>query len=604
MKRKLLKKFPIFTLTATAVIVFFYFLFLSYYEGRIFPGVKIASYSAGGQTPYSTQKQLKEESDKRTDGPLKVTYEEQEFTINPSTAQPRLDLEQSITLAFALGRSGNILQDLKDQAGALIFGVQISPNLSYEHPALLVYQVNSINQAIKKEPTQARVLLGEEIIISPHQDGFFLESTEFLRQIEGYLKLTSPVPTSLPLKTKAAKFTTEDAQVAKAALEKIKNSPIKLHYQDEIITIDQVALFKILDLEGTGQVIPRIESLGEASKLIVMESKNIKTRQAEINKDKLANYLKNLTDRVDRDVKEAKFVFNPDSKKVTEFQSAQEGRKVDIDQTALLLTQAINSGNSKDINLPIKIVQPQTTTSDVNTFGIKELLGQGVSNFAGSIENRIYNVNLAASRVNGTLIAPGETFSFNKTVGEIAASTGYKQAYVIKEGRTVLDDGGGVCQVSTTLFRAVLNAGLAIVQRTAHAYRVSYYEQGSPPGLDATVFYPSVDFKFKNDTSSYILIQSYTRGTTLYFDLYGTSDGRTVTLTTPTVSNQTPPPAELRQDDPTLPRGTVKQVDWAAWGANVTFSRNVKRAGETIISETFRSNFRPWQAVYLVGTKD
>ena len=152
------------------------------------------------------------------------------------------------------------------------------------------------------------------------------------------------------------------------------------------------------------------------------------------------------------------------------------------------------------------------------------------------------------------LIPPGDIFSFNQTGGDITAATGYKQAYVIKEGRTVLDDGGGVCQDSTTLFRAVLNAGLPVVKRTAHAYRVGYYEQGFPPGLDATVFYPSVDFQFKNDTKHHILLQAYVSGISLTVDLYGTSDGRVTTLTTPVVGEQTPPPPELRKDDPTLPK--------------------------------------------------
>jgi vancomycin resistance protein YoaR len=202
------------------------------------------------------------------------------------------------------------------------------------------------------------------------------------------------------------------------------------------------------------------------------------------------------------------------------------------------------------------------------------------------------------------LLSPGEVFSFNQAVGDISAETGYKQAYVIKEGRTVLDDGGGVCQVSTTLFRAVLYAGLPVIERTAHAYRVGYYEQGFPPGLDATVFYPTVDFKFKNDTPAYLLIQTVISGSKLYFNLYGTSDGRVTTLSKSTVTDQTPPPPDLKQDDPTLPKGEVKQVDWAAWGAKVSFTRTVTREGEEIIKETWRSNYRPWQAVYLVGIKE
>ncbi len=202
------------------------------------------------------------------------------------------------------------------------------------------------------------------------------------------------------------------------------------------------------------------------------------------------------------------------------------------------------------------------------------------------------------------LIPPGEVFSFTNTVGDITAATGFKQAYVIKSGRTVLDDGGGICQVSTTLFRAALNAGLPIVSRTAHAYRVGYYEQGYAPGIDATIYYPSVDFQFKNDTPKYLLIQTRVIGTSLTIDLYGTSDGRTTSMTKPVITSQTPPPPEIRQDDPTLPKGTVKQVDFAAWGANVSFSRKVVRQGEVLQNEVFRSNYRPWQAVFLVGTKE
>ena len=237
--------------------------------------------------------------------------------------------------------------------------------------------------------------------------------------------------------------------------------------------------------------------------------------------------------------------------------------------------------------------------------GIKELIGVGHSLFYHSIQSRIFNINLAASRLNGVLVAPDEVFSFDKALGDVSAFTGYQQAYVIQNGRTVLGDGGGVCQVSTTFFRALLNAGLQIVERHAHAYRVGYYEQDSPPGIDATIFVPSVDLKFKNDTGHYILIQSQVDldNLALTFELYGTKDGRQVTMTTPVVTSQTPPPPDLYQDDPTLPKGEIKQTDFTAWGANVYFTRTVTKNGKVIIYDKFVSNYQPWQAVYLRGTK-
>jgi len=154
-------------------------------------------------------------------------------------------------------------------------------------------------------------------------------------------------------------------------------------------------------------------------------------------------------------------------------------------------------------------------------------------------------------------------------------------------------------------FRSALDAGLTIIERHAHDYRVHYYEEGGyNPGLDATVFAPSYDLKFKNDTPGYILIQTESdiNNLKLSFDLYGTSDGRQALISDQKVWDVTAPPPDLYQDDPTLPKGTVKQVDFAAWGTKASFHYNVTRNGETLEDTDFLSDFRPWQAIYLRGT--
>jgi vancomycin resistance protein YoaR len=190
-------------------------------------------------------------------------------------------------------------------------------------------------------------------------------------------------------------------------------------------------------------------------------------------------------------------------------------------------------------------------------------------------------------------------------LGDVSVYTGYQQAYIIKGGQTVLGDGGGVCQVSTTFFRAALDAGLPIIERHPHAYRVSYYEQNSKPGFDATVYSPSVDLKVKNDTPAYILIQTKTdiKNATLTFELYGTSDGRVATVSSPYIWDVTPAPPALYIDDPTLPAGQIKQIDFAAAGAKTSFDYKVTRGEEILQQKTFYSNYRPWQARYLRGTK-
>ncbi|MBI2033412.1 MAG: VanW family protein, partial [Candidatus Levybacteria bacterium] len=291
----------------------------------------------------------------------------------------------------------------------------------------------------------------------------------------------------------------------------------------------------------------------------------------------LEHLLYPLAKKIHKDPVNALFTF--ENGRVSAFQLSSEGQEVDLpslketihEKAIMAITQT--KPQTLVIQVPIKVLKPEVATDEANDKGIRELLASGTSLFQGSIESRIFNVTLASSRLNGVLIAPNEVFSFNKTIGDVSAFTGYKQAYVIQNGRTVLGDGGGVCQVSTTLFRAVLNAGLPIVERHAHAYRVHYYEEDSPPGIDATVYIPTVDFKFKNDTGHYILIQNVVDPISLRltFFLYGTKDNRQVTLSEPVITSQTPAPEPLYQDDPTLPKGTVKQVDFAASGASVFF---------------------------------
>ena len=323
----------------------------------------------------------------------------------------------------------------------------------------------------------------------------------------------------------------------------------------------------------------------------------------------LSQNLEPIKKKIDKDPVDAQFKF--ENGRVTTFRPSENGQTVGMDKINQILEAKtltiITSNKAQEIIIPIPIIiiEPNITTEKANNLGIKELIGKGESTFYHSIPGRVFNINLASSRINGILIAPGEVFSFNKALGDISAFTGYKQAYIIQNGRTVLGDGGGVCQVSTTFFRAILDAGLPVVERNAHAYRVGYYEQDSPPGLDATIFVPSVDLKFKNDTGNYILVQREIdlNNYSLKFYFYGTNDGRVTNISKPVILNQSAPPAPLYQDDPSLPVGQVKQTDFEAWGANVYFTRTVTKNGKTIISDKFTSNYRSWQAVFLKGTK-
>ncbi len=554
-----------------------FLLFLTYqvwFSDRFYPGVAIGDSQVSFLTKPQAYQILSTKIGKRTQDSLNFKYQDKNFSLNLKTLNININYSGALDQAYELGHTNNPFKNLADQGKALFLKITTEPEISISFDN----QIETISSAINKDPIDATLYLdaAKNIHTTNSSNGLSLDKEKLNDEIKNYLTYGVYNP-DVPVKEIEANFTTQEAQAAKQALENVQDKPIKISYQEGHWSIDIATLYHLLNLsDGNSLLDPQ----------------------------KLENFIKEIARSIDQNVEEPLFKFDASSKKVATFRPAQDGLTLDQNQTQVLIVSSIQNQGSHNISLPVSIVKPSINTAEINTLGIKELIGRGISNFAGSIPNRVFNVGLTASKINGILVPPGSVFSFNQSVGDVSAATGFKQAYVIKDGRTTLDDGGGVCQDSTTLFRAVLNAGLPVVARTAHAYRVGYYEQGFPPGLDATVFYPSVDFKFKNDTPASILIQAYTSGTTLYVDLYGTSDGRKVELTTPIIANQTPPPPELRQDDPNLPKGTVKQVDFSAWGAQVSFKRTVKRNGEAIINETWRSNYKPWQAIFLVGTKE
>jgi len=325
------------------------------------------------------------------------------------------------------------------------------------------------------------------------------------------------------------------------------------------------------------------------------------------NKDTFKDFLTISEETYNKPAKNALFQFKDN--RVISFRQEERGLKILTDLFYQNLDQQIQNlkTNPKKITIILsdQIIDPEIALSEANQFGIKELIAEGKSDFSYSIANRVHNITVAASKFNGTLIPKEKEFSFNENVGDISVLTGYQQAYIIKDGKTVLGDGGGVCQVSTTFFRAALNAGLPITERQAHAYRVSYYENDSKPGLDATTFAPSVDLKFINNTPAYILIQTdvNTENNILTIKFYGKKDDRKITLSPIIVYDLTPPLPAVYQEDLTLKKGITKQVDFAAGGAKSKFDYKVTLDNKTIIDKTFFSIYRPWAAVYLVGTK-
>lgn len=326
---------------------------------------------------------------------------------------------------------------------------------------------------------------------------------------------------------------------------------------------------------------------------------------------KLTTALTTISKQVLAEPVNAEFTYDPTTLKVSSFSPPRDGLTIDQVSTQNQLTTALEqwlngtiTENQQELIVSITAKKPDITLDKTNNLGINELIGHGESAYAHSIPTRVHNVALTAKKINLAIIKPGETFSFNKTLGEVSRATGFQPAYVIKNGRTELGDGGGVCQVSSTLFRATMNAGLNITLRRPHSYRVSYYELNSKAGFDATVYAGDVDFRFINDTPGHILLFTETdsKNLTMKIELYGTSDGRTSEISDYKAWGARPAPAPVYIDDPSLPPGKVKQVDWATGGLKTSFVYTVKdKFGTVKQQETYYSNYLPWSAKYLRG---
>jgi vancomycin resistance protein YoaR len=268
------------------------------------------------------------------------------------------------------------------------------------------------------------------------------------------------------------------------------------------------------------------------------------------------------------------------------------------EKEALAAYREARASGRKSFRLPVRHIPPSLSLKDLYALGVREHLATGETDFRGSSRARAHNLLLASSRLDGLLIPPGP-FSFNQALGPITAEAGYQEAFVIVGDRTEQGLGGGVCQVSTTLFRAFFFAGLPILERHAHSYQVAYYR---PPGLDAAVFQPHKDLKVLNDTPGHILVQRSVVGTKLRFHLFGTKD-REVRYEGPVITDRKPPLPPREIPDPSLPPGARKQVDFPAEGARVVWRRVVRYGDGRAREDQVVSVYRPWGAVYLVGPR-
>ena len=598
--RQLLFAIPLSLAIFSLMVIILIIGFDVVYAERIYPGVHVHASDLSGMSLAEASQKLADELPYTYEGRLTFIYQDQVWDALPIDLGYLIEPTTSAMKAFEVGRGGWLPTNLIEKGRAWFKGVQLSPNAFYDERIAQSF-LQDIAATINQPVIEASLgLENTEVVVKSGQVGRAVDVSATLAQISPFLMQmqNAVIPIIVEETPPAIIDVGPQAELAREIL----SQPLVLSVagagsEDETWTISPQDLAPML-------LITRVEA---------DEDQN-SSYQISINQDLFRVFLNSIAPGLSIEPVNARFIFNDETTLLEVLEPAVIGRALDIDTSMAHIDQELRDG-AHEITLKFETLLPQVTDDMTGEMlGITELVHQETSYFYGSDTARVQNITTAAAQFHGLLIPPGATFSMAQALGNISLENGYAEALIIYGGQTIQGVGGGVCQVSTTLFRAAFFAGFPIVERHAHAYRVSYYElrrDGSRDpnlaGQDATVFVPLVDLKFTNATEYWLLMETYMgQYSSLTWKFYSTKDGRSVDWQTTGPTNIVPAPEPLYRENPDLEKGELKKVDYAADGADISVTRTVYKGDQVYFSDSFYTKFRPWQEIweYGPGTED
>lgn len=537
-----------------------------WHTDRIFTGVQVAGVPVGGMTRAAAILHLSRELSVYPSPPLSISFEDRSWTLSSAQLQARPDLLGAVNAAYLIGRQGTMRQNLADQWMALLGQRTAEPQLTYDEAALR-YAISQIAAEVRR-PGRSEMTIGD--LHLPSTPGVDVDVDASTRLV--LARLQAGEARSVALQTfavappDAQSNSTADPTTSAPALPLVLSDPAS----GLVFALDPATQQRLLPNGVGGQV----------------------------NAATLAEIVDRWAEDVYIPAQDARLRFDVNAGRPVVIQPSIAGRQLNVDATIAALQNALVTGQSQG-QLPVEVVAPKVDSNRIDEMGIRELVANGTTYYAGSSRDRIHNIEVAAEKFEGIVIPPNGIFSFNSIVQDVSAANGFADSLIIWGDRTAVGVGGGVCQVSTTAFRSAFLAGFPIVERYNHGYVVSWYGE---PGMDATIYTPSVDFKFRNDTSAYLLVQPVVDSVNgvISFLYYGTKPDRQVTVGQPVISDVVEPGDPVYQEDESLATGQIKQVETAKNGLTVTVERTIVENGESRVDKIV-SVYQPWSAVYLVG---
>lgn len=584
----------------------------AYFANRVYPNVRYAELDLGMLTRAEAATTLETWQDQWWRQEMKYTaYDETGKVLSTVTFYPVIvaegssqsyelvwyDIESMLDRAFAVGRTANGRPLSRALRGVSLLAAAMKENVltpSVDLDEARLEQVLRLKlEAYETQPRDASLawrFASQRPSVVSEESGNTFDYARAIHDTETVLLGMRNSSVNLYRAKRVPQVTTEDVTKALETLADYQTRfPVAITYRDELYKVN-----RSYDLPW-----------GTAFQAVQVAVSQVSGPELVLQEDQLDSFFDAVEREVNVEAQNAKFEIAA-GQKVQQFEPSRTGYALNRAKTVEVLNSALSAPRLEVTvaSLQVDTIEPEVTTDGINDLGIKEVLGVGYSNFKGSPRNRVHNISVGVNRLNGTLIAPGEDFSLLNALKPFTATAGYLPELVIKGDKIEPEIGGGLCQIGSTTFRAAMNSGLPIVERRNHSLVVSYYNdpRNGNPGTDATIYDPSPDFKFTNDTGNYILIVTSMNNATgdLNFTFWGTNDGRKGEYSEPVVSRWIPAGEEKLIESPDLKPGE-KKCQAGHIGAVASFVYTVNKPGQEAQSTTYTSNYRPLPRICLVG---
>ncbi len=575
------------------------FIYRSVFTDRIYLGVSVRGVDLGGYTVEEAKAIVHTNFDDYQHQPIVLRVGDRTWQATPQQLGMSINVDSTVAQAFLLGRAGTTRDQLIEPFLLAQTGAAVTEPVIWVDQGRIRLLLERIAREIEESPREARLSLkpDQKIAVVADSPGQSLDVETSADRIEAALRSASAGPVDLAIVDVQPVVSAQLLEEARRQATVMLSGPVVLRLGDKSWTWQRQKIAAILGI----------------SEELDMDGR--RTARVSIDDKALTAELELLRGEFQVEPQNARFDY-ADGRMIPIY-AGRPGLMLDVGMAVKLTKEALLRETNREVVLPTRSVRPAIAAEDGPMLGIRDLIQEASTVYGGTLPEREHNVELAAARLHGVVVPPGGVFSFNETVGEVSYRNGYKKGYGITQSEgeviTIPSEGGGICQVATTLFQSVFWAGLPVVERNWHLYWIPRY--GMAPngitGLDATVdqvfdknynLLYEVDFKFQNNTGNYLLIQTEADEDKVYFRLYGTNPNWSVIVEEPVIKDEVKAnPTPVREPDESLNPGEEIVLETAQDGFRVVLKRIVMRNNEVINEQTFVSTYKPSRNYSIFG---